>query len=257
MKKIYSKRKALLISGVAIILLLIFNSQSVQTTAQDEKYIRLFLHDWHLNVSADSVHRNFNSELSFISTVHDSIIAEIKHEEIAHSSFGDVSYYYNNRKGFCYDRSVLMEKMLSYYQFPFRHIYVYFGKGEQKPGIFAFFKKGLPSHALTEVKTSRGWMLVGSNSNWVGIDSSGQLLTLAMFRDELHTNQLKLLQNQITGLPPFWTSQHNFRFIYGLYSRHGDFFSHQNKNIQAASMRPTFHLLPDYNLRMLLYNFFN
>jgi hypothetical protein len=253
----FSKRKALFLFILSCFLLLFFNSESVQLTARDKEYLLRFQHDWHLNPSEAVVHKDFNSELNFISTVHDSIIAEIKHEEIPHTYFGDVSYYYNNRKGVCYDRSVLMEKMLSYYHFSFRHIYVYFGKGDQKPGVFAFFNKGLPSHALTEVKTSRGWMLLGSNSNWIGIDSSGHPLTLALFRNQLQSKQLKLVKKSLTGLPPFWTSQHNFRFIYGVYSRHGGLFSHQNGSIAAASMRPAFHVLPDYNIRMLLYNFFN
>lgn len=149
-------RKALLLFIPAIFLILFVNSKSIALTAQDKNYLQLFLRDWHLNVSQEQVHKDFNSELNFISTVHDSVIAEIKHQEIAHQFFGDVSFYYKQRKGYCYDRSVLMEKFLAYYHFPFRHVYVYFGDNNRGPGIFGIFKRKLASHALTEVKTSKG-----------------------------------------------------------------------------------------------------
>jgi len=201
------------------------------------------------------VHKDFNSELNFISTVQDSVIAEIKHEEINHKFFGDVSFYYKNRKGYCYDRSVLMEKFFAYYHFPFRHAYVYFGDHNSAPGVFNIFKKNLPSHALTEVKTSKGWMVLGSNSNWLGIDSSGNLLTIGKLRQEMLLHRLNLRAKPFIGMQPVWMRESSLNYIYGIYSRHGDFFSHKNQSLSASMIPHEFHLLPDYNLKMLFYNF--
>jgi hypothetical protein len=39
------------------------------------------------------------------------------------------------------------------------------------------------SHALTEVKTSGGWIIVDSKTRWSGLTSHGQPLDLAAVRD--------------------------------------------------------------------------
>lgn len=146
-----------------------------------------------------------------------------------------------------------MEKILSLYNFSFRHLYVYFGKGSPNPTALDFFKKGLSSHALVEVQTSKGWLTIGTNSNWIGVDKNEKLLTIADIRRESIASSLNLKKSGTIGIVPFWKSGNDFRFVYGIYSRHGDFFSHSN--ISTSSLEPGFHLLPDYNIKMFLYNF--
>lgn len=256
MNQKFLKRKILLIFSAVFIFLLFYNSQTVRVNQQDEHYLQLFLNDWGIHETPEQVHKDFESEFSFISRIQDSVISQVKHKTISHQNFGDVAFYYSNKKGECFDRAVLLEKFFSYYHFPFRHIYVYFGRNGNQPKTFDFFKKPLSSHALTEVKTKKGWMTVGTNSNWLGIDSSGAVMNIADFRADFISNHLHLKKVASMGLPPFWSSYDDFRYVYGIYSRHGDFFNHENKNVSVASVAPTsFHLLPDYNLKMLLYNF--
>lgn len=250
--KFLNGRAALIGSILFFVSILCYNSKSLSVTTEDQAYIHFFLQDWQLNQPADSIHQNFESEVRFISAVQDSIIAQLKHEEVPHSCFGDVDFYYRYRKGFCYDRAALMEKLFSYYGFPYRHIYVYFGKDGKGSTISNFFQKGTASHALLEVKTQKGWMTVGTNANWLGLTKENEPLTIGQLRHALQESTLKLEKPATRG-PVFWERSHYFRYVYGIYSRHGDFFDHPAP-MHTASLLPPGHFLPDYNLKMLLYN---
>ncbi len=218
----------------------------------DKIFIQRFANDWKLVQSVDSIHRNFESEIAFVSKLQDSVVTHIAHATIPRRYFGSVEHYYHNRKGFCFDRAVLMEKILSYYHFPYRHVYIYYGKNKQPAGFWEFFKRHIPSHALFEIKTKKGWMAVGTNENWLAIDTKGEVMDVSMVRSRLEKNDLSFAKNATIGIP-FWENGIKFRYVYGLYSRHGVFFSGQNNHSSLSSMNPI--NIPDYNLRMLLYNF--
>jgi hypothetical protein len=232
------------------VVLLILCSVYPSINSEDKKYIQAFVSDWKLPVNVDSVHNSFENEVAFITKVQDSVIYTIHQEEIPHKFFGSVSYYYNNRKGFCYDRAVLMEKIFSYYHFSFRHAYIYFGNDSTKVGVDDFFKRRLASHGVVEVKTKKGWMTVETIANWIGLDKDNQVLDLSKLRNELSGGTFSFTRN-ITAGNCFWIEHGiHFKFIYGLYSRHGDFFDHSNTTVLGLP-----HFLPDYNLKMLFYNF--
>lgn len=229
--------------------LLVCNSKSVNIKKDEEVFIKAFAQEWKVDLPIDSIHSSFETEVRFINAAQKAVIFNVAHEEIAQSKFGDLSYYYKNRKGLCYDRAVLMEKFFSFYGFDFRHIYLFFGDNNKTPSFTSLFKKGLASHALLEVKTKKGWMAIGTNADWIGLTQDNNVMSVPLIRQKLQTGKLNLKEYATRG-NVFWkVKKQNFQFIYGLYSRHGDFFT-------SSSMMSFFHILPDYNLRMLLYNFY-
>ena len=212
----------ILVIGLAVVLL---NNKSIQLSQQDRVYLERFLDDWHIIESPDQVHTSFENEVNFISIIQDSVLASITGEQIPHVYFGNVGYYYRKRQGICYDRAILIEKILLLYRFQFRHVYMYFGEN-QKPLKTDFFKKGIKSHAALEVKTKKGWMAIGTDANWLGIDKHGQLFTFYDLRVELNKTdgELQLEKFGSIGTPVWKIRGNNYRFIYGVFSRHGDFF---------------------------------
>jgi hypothetical protein len=76
--------------------------------------------------------------------------------------------------GFCYDRSRSFDKLFSYLGFETRHVFILFK--EDRSFFSALFRKKQGSHAVTEVKTSRGWMYVDSNTPWIAITGSGEVV---------------------------------------------------------------------------------
>ena len=253
MKKLV--RTSILLVLLLVLLFFTFNASPV-LSREDEVYLKAFIREWKLPESCDSCHRDFKNEFSFISAVQDSVIRDIRHEQISFNNTGAVKYYFENRKGFCFDRAILLELFYRYYGFEVRHAFVYYHTDSSHTGNLDFLERRIYSHAMLEVKTSKGWMAVGTNHNWLGIDSSGVVQDLGKIRDKIAAGTLQLAKNPVLGAPFFATLpvHTNFKFIYGLYSRHGEFLTSApvEKWMHQAGI-PSF--IPDYNIRTLFYNF--
>ena len=96
----------------------------------------------------------------------------------------------------------------------------------------------MASHAFTEVLTQKGWMVVDSNDRWISIDSKNNPVSIA---------QIKLSAEGAADfawsqIPPNKKYMNPFIFVYGLYSRHGQFY-------------PPYNFIPDVNYRELAQNF--
>src|SRR3546814_13565188 len=78
---------------------------------------------------------------------------------------------YAGQSGECYDRSRSIEKLLRLAGFEARHVSVYsVTDGSSVLGVL--LTPGTSSHAVSEVLTQRGWMLVDSNARWIGLKAS-------------------------------------------------------------------------------------
>ena len=129
-------------------------------------------------------------------------------------------------RGECYDRARVLEKFLEIAGFRTRHVYVF---DASRHGI-----AGLASHALVDVQTERGWMSVGTNVAFLGATTSGEVSSSARIKEYSNTHWA---YSPPSDLP----SQTNIA-IYGLWSRHGQFF-------------PPYVPLPDISWRDFKYNF--
>ncbi|MGH6645905.1 transglutaminase domain-containing protein [Aquabacterium sp.] len=124
-----------------------------------------------------------------------------------------------HRSGLCYDRSRTFDKVYKWMGFETRHIYILY-KGrfvnyfpQALAPLMAFFSYGQPSHAVTEVKTSRGWVLVDSNSEWIAVDKLGNPVPA----DDIWKSKLKFSTVPAYMLEPYWA-------IRGMYSRRGHLY---------------------------------
>jgi hypothetical protein len=240
-KRLRSFLLFLLCTALASIGLLMAFSTKPIASAEDIRYINAFLKDWNISATPAEVHQGFENEIAFIGVVQDNIVAGMRHQGVDPTKFGNVRSYYQDRQGMCYDRVVLLEKILQTFHFDFRHVFVYYLENDKEATIWDFFRTGTGSHALTEVKTSKGWMVIGSNADWMGIDVNGYLFTIRELKEKLYkTGRVPLKEQPLHGVN-FWEQHPRFRYIYGVYSRHGHFLSPYNT-------------VPDYNFRMLLYN---
>ena len=76
------------------------------------------------------------------------------------------------RQGLCFDRSRTMEKAFQLQGMEVRHVFLIFGNG--RGFLRALLTRGQPSHAVTEVRTRRGWLLVDSNTPWIALAPDSQ-----------------------------------------------------------------------------------
>lgn len=144
-----------------------------------------------------------------------------------------------HKVGQCYDRSRSIEKILDSFGMETRHIAVY-STAETGSKIISLLTPQISSHAVTEVKTAKGWMVIDSNARWIGLTED----SLAMSIDDLQSLEHKKVRwnsrNQAKMSAIF---SKDFTYVIGLYSRHGRFF-------------PPYSPIPDYNIRHLLTGLF-
>jgi hypothetical protein len=114
-------------------------------------------------------------------------------------------------QGQCYDRSRTLEKAFLYLGLESRHVFIIFK--ENLPFWRAVFKREQRSHAITEVKTSKGWLFVDSNMQWIALTRSGEPVDAdGVWR------QFSELDNPPPYLNnPWWA-------VRGMYSRKGQFY---------------------------------
>jgi len=123
---------------------------------------------------------------------------------------------YEARAGLCYDRSRTLEKIFRSRGFQTRHVFVFSLTTLASP-LRALLTPGVQTHAVTEVRTSRGWLVVGTNARWLSLDEAGQPIAMADFTGTRRWQpDMRAARNAIFDGP--------FGFVYGLYSRHGQFF---------------------------------
>jgi len=112
-----------------------------------------------------------------------SLIRKIQHGVFEKAPFGEGIPDYESREpsdlmkfgqGLCYNSNCkrTFYKAFHYVGFESRHVYILYK--DNLPFWRAAFRYGQPSHAVTEVKTSKGWMFVDSNTEWVAITRQGK-----------------------------------------------------------------------------------
>lgn len=120
------------------------------------------------------------------------------------------------KTGLCYDRSRALDKALQWLGFETRHVYILFADPGDTTGVDQFLVHALSrslSHAVTEVKTSRGWLMVDSNVRWISLSRNGQPVPAG----QVHDRRSELDNLPEWGSTPFWA-------IRGMYSRKGQLY---------------------------------
>jgi len=213
---------------------------SMGVTEEDARFVRAILAEQSkASVLAREI-VTFSDEIDTIQAVQDAVLAHAPIDRgLPLGVPREPRSLYHARHGLCYDRSRTIEKALALLGYEARHVAVYSTR-DTGSSFVSLVTRGVASHAVTEVRTSKGWLVVDSNSRWFSLDSNGRPWSMAD------------LQNSVqSGSPPVaWSAMlpindilaRPFTYVIGLYSRHGRFY-------------PPFTPLPDVNWRSLGANF--
>ena len=139
-------------------------------------------------------------------------------------------------EGLCFDRSRFIEKVLRHYGFETRHIAIY-STAETDSALVSLLTPQVSSHAVTEVRTLRGWLVVDSNERWISLDRDNLPVSI----DTLSALDANGLEDRLLSQPETPMYADGFTFVYGLYSRHGMFY-------------PPYDYVPDINVSELTQN---
>ena len=224
--------KAIIVTCLVALLGLFYHNVPKKVTLEDE----LGLVEIFATKKVNGKSLTFEEQILFVdnivNTLHDNYFVGTP---IAYNSSREPAKFILNGGGLCYDFSRTIEKYLMYNGFQTRHVAVYLEHG-------GFWKtismKGVYSHSLTEVKTSKGWMIVDSNLKFYALDDMNKIYSYKDLVKQKESPKWKLSLEE--GIRPFYSP--NIEYVYGLYSRHGGFYKPYN-------------FIPDYNVSELFYNF--
>lgn len=234
--KILTRRNSALVFCSAILIVFVFlwhSSVDNSISTDDEKYIQLLLQSKEITALLDV---SFDQEIAIIQAVQNAILyATPGNTGIPPAQTREPKDVYKLRQGLCYDRSRAIEKSLRYLGFDTRHIFLF---EVDRPSRYSLeiFSRSLKSHAITEVKTSRGWLVVDSNFRWISLGKNNQPVSIEQIRKAARLHNL-----QFATPVPLDIYQQPFSYLFGLYSRHGLFY-------------PPFNSIPDIHYEELLEN---
>ena len=227
-------KKILFFTFILILPLVIAFIHNVGTKnyKEDNFYIDLILEDLEIS-KTKPLFTNFAEEVDFINIIHSSILSSITNKtSIPINQSREPKDIYMLKQGECFDLSRLLEKTFQFYGYKTRHLSIYEKIGKY-PLFNLFFKKGNDSHAVSQIKTSRGWLTVDSVKPWISLDNSEILFNISNIKNNKNWKYDS----------PHHIFDKEVYIIYGLYSRHGRFY-------------PPYNFLPDINfLDFIAYNF--
>ncbi len=227
--KLNLKKSVLISIGLFFIgtaLVLSYHAVDNALTEEDRQYILRYLSD----VKSLPQNPTYSDEYEYIVAVQRSVLnIAPKNDGLPWGQKREPKEVYLAKTGLCYDRSRVIEKILRYSGFETRHVSMY-SKEITDSAIKSLITPGVSSHAVTEVLTQRGWLVVDSNAPWVSTDTNNQPVSIGNIQKSL-ANAVPIKWNK---KPPTSIYFKPFTFVFGLYSRHGYFY-------------PPYNFVPDIN----------
>ena len=130
------------------------------------------------------------------------------------------------RYGLCFDRSRVIEKILSYVGLEARHVSIY-SLRNAKNAIDALITVRTPSHAITEVRTQKGWMAVDPDIPWIGLTDHLDVISVRTLQKD--GGKKKYSWNALAQRDLNDIFESDFVYVTGLFSRHGRFYAPYNR----------------------------
>ncbi len=161
-------------------------------------------------------------EFRFISKVQHAVLKRVSNGPgILKGQGREPATLWKIQEGLCYDRSRFIEKTLEHSGFKVRHVFLIKNRNLGQLWPFTLFRSQ-GTHAVTEVQTKAGWLVVGSNTPWLSLDANGKVWSGKEIEGLESMDKVKWHPELSTHPDVFFQSR--FKVIYGLYSRHGEFY---------------------------------
>ena len=113
-----------------------------------------------LNVSFGDL--SINDESSIIS-IQNKVIQEVKHFPSASPQI-DIVNILKSKRGLCYDRSLILQKIFIFNGIKIRPIYIFYKQNGKATHWFDFFDKTILSHSIFEYCYKGNWYAMRTNS---------------------------------------------------------------------------------------------
>ncbi len=127
-----------------------WNRSQIKPTKQEITLLKEQLGDINIRSEKDIFH------------ISQQVISKISHKENLDFPLSVINTL-KKKSGFCYDRSLLMQKVFIYNNIPIRPVYIYYSTNGTDVSIFNLFDKNLYSHNIFEYKLNGKWYMMKTN----------------------------------------------------------------------------------------------
>lgn len=238
-RQLLMKKKLLVLffAAVPAFVLLYCSAVDITVTPEDRFYARMIMQEYD-DVYVDAALTTYEEEIDLVHAIQMAVLRVSKGEgAISKNSERNPKDLYFLKRGACHDRSYVIEKILRSYGFRTRHISSY-AVGDGQSSLIALLTPGTSSHAVSEVMTQKGWLVVDSNSPWLSLDSHDNPISIEGVRRDVHEKKITWNSRYVLAMNEHF--RHRFTYVIGLYSRHGKFY-------------PPYNAIPDINWREFIY----
>lgn len=236
------KVKTILKTAVIPLFLIIFicgaltltkHGVSKTITDEDRIYIEKILRQSGVEAARlkEKVPRSFIDEITAIRAIQSSAFTTApKVAQIPYRHQREPKDLFEADAAYCGDRARYIDKALRYLGFETRYASLYQNRAARNFISTLLTKTSaddVDSHAVVEVRTSKGWLIVDTRRRWISLSAARQPISLAMLKDK-PLSDFEWHNNQEEGWPLL---NAHYYIIYELYSRHGLFYAPYTKYI--------------------------
>lgn len=229
-RSLVEPRRALVAAPAFVVLAIFLTWNNVPTalTSEDITYVAKIMRGRAIHAP-----KTYEEQIDAIISVQDAVLlASPTGKELPLGSTREPKDLFLSHSGVCYDRTRTIEKILTYLGIKNRHVAIYSTVGHTT--LAALLTPAVPSHAVTEALTAKGWMAIDPNVRWIGLTNKNDPVSVSELHQSYTWNErIKARINPILT--------HPFVAVIGLYSRHGRFY-------------PPYIPFPDINLWQMRYN---
>lgn len=227
----YSLLSFFMLSVAAVVFMAIYNVSGV-VTKQDGVYIQKILEEAGHNPEAIRKTEKFDEQIQAILAIQGAAFHTTPDVElITLDTPREPENLYFAKAAYCGDRARFIDKALRWAGFESRFVSVY--ENEPDHSFFSTMlakadgKRGM-SHALVEVKTAKGWMIVDTRKFWISLTKDGDVIDLRELRRK---KREAFVWSELSREDKYWLLDRDYYIFYGLYSRHGRFYAPYTKYI--------------------------
>lgn len=167
---------------IIIVIIVIINLSNMRMTT-DEVNI--------LNQNFESIVLKNKSDIVLLQN---KVVEKIKHKYLS-DSHSDLKSIVLNKHGFCYDRSIMLQKIFIYNKISIRPVFIFFSKDNKNTSYIDLFSKNIESHNIFEAKINNKWYVINTNSKLTQFVSLEDYLKNSI-KFPKHTKFIRYLNNR-------------------------------------------------------------
>lgn len=166
----------LLFFGITIVI----NRKNIYPTELERRELNIFFNNRKIKTIEDVIY------------IQNYTIEKIRHQFVSSKQLNSISTL-KIKKGFCFDRSLVLQKYCLINGYKIRPVYLFWGTNDTN--IFDFLKKHINSHNVFEIYIDNKWYLVRTNHQCNKLESLESYLKSGK-SVPTHTRYIKYLNNR-------------------------------------------------------------